>query len=511
MQFYDVSNAVLRDYWFCVETLRAAAGDKHAQIDAMSDLQDVHRRLAQAQADLSKLLARRAVLKFCSSNPRTSSSFFASQLQAKQLRFLVQLSYTAASEGLDFSLGALGQPRPQATFALERLEDNIASFLTERSTGAEVCDVVFEHCRNLLANAAAFCEDRTRSAHWTIAAQAKEQATLQAIRVQGASSLLLLFANDTRLAQGSTLSVFANEACTELIQSYSSLTDSGPLSPLFVPAAECWLHVTRPQDMPCIGRLKCLPLHHDLTLASWLISFMIRKGLAWSKSAPSLQGGGAVGMCYLFADMLLSSFRVEKMAPSPLKESLLVKVSQLLAQVNSFRAFNKQAEADIGSRTAEPAAELPASPLFRRQASATTSTAKDQTLGALKALNNELVDLFKRESEESSFTSYLQQLLDLVAVSDAQRPVSDRLISKFEFKQPENEDDKRKREAEEEAAKAKAASALWACEICTFENPPSDQACGMCGSPKPRAAPKKAAARAAPKRKAPTAVRLCTT
>lgn len=107
-------------------------------------------------------------------------------------------------------------------------------------------DMTDHSSSRMQANAASFLGGSASACSSTAATcsqPAPRLSELQAVAVAGASSLVLLFSADTRLASGSTLSVYYNESCTSWSRAPRRLRHG----PLFL--AQAWLLVSRPQVM----------------------------------------------------------------------------------------------------------------------------------------------------------------------------------------------------------------------------------------------------------------------
>jgi hypothetical protein len=457
-----------------------------ALVDTIRAVTDVQTRLEDQEGSLSKLIARRTIFHLCS-RPYAARSFLTSQTKLKGLPKVFEYVYLAASEALNLArLESLGSADGQYDGAYEtmmtQLQTNVADFLSSSGTADEVCEMVFAHTRALLETSAKFTTANTFTLQWSISPASKDEQMVESIKVKGASALVLLFARETKLQQGSTLSVYSNENCTDLVKSYESKSDQPVLSPLTVPSPDAWLQVPRPKDMPCSGQVRVIPVHSSLGLACWIIDFMLDTGVQWASALAA--SGGMSGLCYEFCQMILENYNLEKLAPSPLKEALLRLISKMLTKINEIRG-----ERILKHGFASPEQKL--LPRISRQVSVAKSSSQTTSLATLKNLNQEMMDLFKAETSEEVFTSYLQQLVDLMAVTDNLRPAEQKLCKSFEFKLPLSEEEKKK-QLEDEAKAAEAEKETeWSCEVCTMLNPIDSGACDMCGSPKPKAQPKK--------------------
>ena len=204
-------------------------------------------------------------------------------------------------------------------------------------------------------------------------------------------------------------------------------------------------------------------------------------------------------LCWSICEIVLDHFSLTDIPPSPLKEALLKATSALISTITMAKHKETAAVAAAAesSALAVAAGGPPLSrPVVRRQVSSSQSASQSRTLSILRSLHSEMVSLYQSESASLVFTSYLQQLVDLLVASDELRPAPDRLVAHFHFSAELTlEEEKEKAKEEEEAAKAaKKATAppVWTCAVCTFENAEAAPGCDMCGSPKPKAAKKAA-------------------
>jgi len=531
VQFYDEQAALQQEFWYEVSTLRKPSSTSAVMgvVDRLRDLADIQRRLSSYASSLSKLLARRAVFRLLSRAGPAAQMFLTTQAKSKSLAQVFESLYLVVSEALDLgSLDQLGEISTSndneeekgevvasSQTPMQSLQRNISQFLASAGgSPSDVCEMVMDHYRSLLETASSFTQTHSSLIDFRLAADAKQEFSLQRIAVPGASALVLLFDKNTRLPSGCALSLFSDENCSQLIKSYASPpvsdfamedTNKSALSPVVVPASTCYLHITRPSDVPCAGSIQILPVHSSLGLASWCSSFLLSMGRSWAQEAHQ---GGVIGLCYDFCALLLSNFNVLSMPPSPVKQALTRAISQWLSCVyfcRSLRYASRGAtKTGAAPDSATPALSL-AMPALRRQVSAATLQTQISTLAQLKQLQDEMTRLVQTENEVNPsgvFTSYLQQVVDLMVASDGLRPSDERLCRRFEFPLPETEEERKKREEDERKAQeeAEAEPEIWSCAMCTFENPMDASECDVCGSPKPKGGAKKAAGGAGDKK-----------
>jgi hypothetical protein len=500
LQFYDEKQAVLDEWWYPVEVLvKPPSGSRGGQLDRVRDKFDVQCRLADGCNALCSLIARRAIFSLFS---RTQSRHDLLHLQYKSdgLNKLLQYIILSASEALNLAdLTHLGEATGTRKDFMFSLETNVANVLqgiqankSHPSEGdsddRDVCQLVINQFKSLLETSAKFTLQHTTYQKFTMSPNDTAEWVGECISVREASSLVILFSKDIRLPKGCSLSVYADENASVLIKSYAG-TDSASvsLSPLIVPYYQCWVHLTRPSETPARAYLKIIPVHPSLGLAFWLVDFMLTSAI---NCCQEYGEGGATGLCYQFCQLILNNYSLDGMNASPLKESILRLISKLLTKINEFRNLPDATNPDGAGKAADDANGLPPRTIIIRQVSSIKLQSESESLNRLRRLNDEMVALFKQETLQNVFTSYLQQLVDLMVVSDSHRPIHDRICSHFEFQLPSTDDDKTNAKA---AAVEESVESEWACEVCTFANPQGDIACSICGSPKPKAAPKKSA------------------
>jgi len=467
--------------------------------------------------------------------------------------------FLAVSECLELSdLQRLGHAAPAQRDALAAFQANLIAFLdAQRAAGTlsteQLVRSILRSFKDCIAKAARFTQDHSVTSSFTVQPaqmpaavvgqpppRSNDSADLWlSLRVPHASALILLFSRDTRLSKGSLLSVYPDESASELVKSWSGREESPPeLAPLVCGGEQAYLHCTPPSDIPARSSIMVLPLSSYLPLAFWLADLVLTAGAtrgageattaaadssaassgsasasassssvvsASSTSSSSSRGGpwsdgaegGLVGLCYTLCEIVLENFSLQEIAPSPLKEALLKLVASLIATVT--QAKHGLAGAAGGVVDASSDTGPLARPGLARQLSVAQTASQTRSLQILKSLHSELVSLYALESVNLVFSSYVQQLVDLLAASDELRPEHDRLCTKWEFAlEPTAEEAAQKaREMAEAEAKAKAEEAepaVWVCTTCTFENVLAAPGCDMCGSPKPKMLPKKAAA-----------------
>jgi hypothetical protein len=170
-------------------------------------------------------------------------------------------------------------------------------------------------------------------------------------------------------------------------------------------------------------------------------------------------------MYYELLRIVLDTFQFSDFQPSPLKESILRLTSKLL----------------IGIHEARNQRSVHVTPQIMRQLSDEQNLNLINCLSTLGKCQHELETLYLLEKKCPVYSSYLQQLVDLMVVSDILRPDGQKLCTEFHFKIAGID--------ETPSAPIIEVPAIWSCSICTFENPDSEIGCAMCGTPKPKVAP----------------------
>ena len=554
LQFYQPSHALLFEWWYPVEALKLVKSARNVQLSHLRDLNAVVSSLEETQSNLSALIARRAIFSLVARGGDACARFLQHQLDAGGLEPVLDWMFLSVSDCLELSdLNRLGQASGNQREALMAFQSNLISFLNAQRLGgggngslssSHLLNLCLRKFKYFISQAASFTKANSITSSFQIQPPASPPVVVpgsppprsneaadhwQHLHIDHASALVILFSKDTRLSKGSMLSLYPDESASELIKSYAGREESPQLSPLVASGGDVYLHCTQPQDISARSSLKILPISSFLPLAFWLVDLLLNArtsissaaepaaasaaSSASSSSSPpqsssslasSTQGdwsagfedGGLVGLCYTLCEIILENYALSEIAPSPLKEALLKLVSSLISTITTAKhaemaALNNTAAASSGAAPMQR-------PAMQRQISEAKNASQARTLSILRQLHNEMVALYQSESVNLVFTSYLQQLVDLLAASDELRPNSDRLCSKFEFAAaltPEEAAAKAAAAAKqaEEEAKKNAAPAVWVCPVCTFENAEAAPGCDMCGSAKPKGGAKKAA------------------
>jgi hypothetical protein len=521
LQFFDAQHSIFAEYWYAVETLRVApSGARRLDLSSV-DYGSLLSQLRSTHLQLSALIARRAVFTLVSRGGPSADAFLQQQMRERGIDSLLEWVFLSVSESLELSdLTRLGDASSEAREMMFAFTTNLIAFLNQQRAGAgatpltstQLCRHILRLLKHHVTSAAAFSTSGCTTSGFTLqplppVASAPGAAAPPAadntdlwlhLRVEHASALVLMFSKDTRLSKGSLLSVHPDDSASELLKSYAGREEPQILTPLVTPGSECYLRVTPPEDIPARSSIKILPISSSLPLAFWLIDLLLNPNTSTGASsaphvrqasgassssamAPSSESmmwaegyedGGLIGLCYTLCELILENFRLEELPPSPLKESLLKVVSKLLTRITT----TQHAMANSLDGLARPR--------IHRQMSQTNSKSQEKSLNILRRLHSEMVALYALESSNAVYTSYLQQLVDLLAASDELRPPADRLCSKFEFRAALSEQEKKEKAAAEaaaaaEAEKANAAPAMWTCSTCTFENAMSASGCGQ--------------------------------
>jgi len=470
-----------------------------------------------------------------------SVAFMAQLHKEKGFDHVLDVIYLALSEGIEVGdLSALGEPNAFGAGSgglVAALERNFADYLnsthlraSDGKPGAASKSLMSQFLRQfqkLLNTSCHFTDESTlvydltslpghggaADNHFVIGAsnpdappqpQQQLRGKAKCVYVSGASALVLLFSQDTSLpsnafAQTSTtLSVYADEGCSQLVNSYSSGQE--PLVPAVVLGERCFVHISSQDRVPC--KVCAVPLHPQLGLAFWTVDFLLRHVHEW-------QADG-VALCFELCSLILEHYNLESMRPSPLKQAILRLISKLLTQVSQFVVAAGQLQRqhqDAQSATPLPSASSAAVPTepprLGRAVSGSALSLDDRALkclGTLKRLHNDLSALYTDEVSSGLFSSFLQQLMDVTVASDNLLPPADRMVREFKFDSlqgvgaaPAAKPAAVEVKAAAPAAPVVEAPSAWSCPACTFENDMSVPVCEICQTPRPRIEKKKVA------------------
>eukprot|EP00463_Aulacantha_scolymantha_P002176 TRINITY_DN2837_c0_g1_i1.p1 TRINITY_DN2837_c0_g1~~TRINITY_DN2837_c0_g1_i1.p1 ORF type:complete len:276 (-),score=22.98 TRINITY_DN2837_c0_g1_i1:45-791(-) len=221
------------------------------------------------------------------------------------------------------------------------------------------------------------------------------ECLVEPIAVSEASALILLFSKETILPEGVTLSIYSDESCKRgLITVYSGADSYPTLYPVTIPHSKCWVHITRPDGRPGKGVIKVIPIHPFLGLALWTIGLVSTSpgihlfSATRDKSFVETKNELHFQFCYLIS----KNYNLLTAMASPLKQILLGKCAELLNRVC-------------------PSPKI-------------SSCIPSNCLAHLKSLFQEMIDLYITETQGimcGIFTSYLQQLMTLLTISDTLR------------------------------------------------------------------------------------------
>jgi hypothetical protein len=455
LQFYSEDAGQLLEYWLPVECLRHV--DKPSDAETAGSAVEVVAKLQAEEAALSRLIARRAVLSLCSQPEAEALRFFGSQARSRGLGPVLELLFLALAEAIEVAdVHRLGEPARMSAVAqrLPQLQHNLSCFLSGLPKGKGADDpwrILRQHLGTLLSNSSKFTREHTLVHELSL--QPDVPKAVRVLEIEAASSLLLLFTCDTVLPANSTITVYADDDCTEVVAKFSSgaMGSLGDLPPVLVPQSHCRLQISSAERVVC--RARVIPLHSQLGLAFWLADFMMERAAEWNADP--------VDECASLLELLLHSYPPSELVPSPLKQSVLRMASKLLASIVDTRRGLGDSAPVIRGRTA-------------------------WCLSQLAQCSVEMSACYAEEVQRSSlFSGYLQQLVSLMVAVDGLRSPDERLCRHFEFLAPGET-----AKVVTAPAPVEAPPSNWSCGMCTFENPMALVSCEMCGSPQPPSRPR---------------------
>lgn len=470
LAFFDARDALNYDLWIPIEcaqkTTRSALG--HTHLDTEMSEQLLKQQLDHHSTLLTALYARRAIYNLQSRSTRCAQALFAHQLAIHHdIASLFHNVMLSVSESLQLtSLDQLGQCEANKRQSLSRLEYNSIRFLESQLSNEESCKLLLSLFCRLVRSAALAVNTQSFVSPFSIASTGTARRLTHSVSVSGASLLILLFDRSSRLSKDSQLFVHSDEAMTRLVRSYAgSKADKSAMPPAVVPHHQATITVTRSSDIQSRGAAIVIPVMPQLGIALWLADLLLSRRLAHIAGQAQ---GGAAGLTFHFIQSLMSEFGLVGMTASPLKEMLLRSVSKYLltAQRIAKKTELKQRQAlqDFESSDALEQ-KLVSPPPAEEYKSALVSSSNSVQSDCLLSLAK-VGPIFEREFKSASvpYTSLVQQLLDVIIVSDLSRPSRNRVVPPFILESAQEKAikiQKAKIEAEE------AANKPYACSVCT--------------------------------------------
>ena len=516
----------------------------HSTIDRLSVVPVMISHCLSLESSLAQLIARRALFNLCSSSLSFLYAIAGSSLSAPtappnqqtnygppragpfnqtQHNLVFQHVFLAVSEVLQLSsLSNLGQPVASYEFSSKRLQKHLARFLSldarhpatqdrrgslgrlrlpqhdgaVESTAADppsvspdVAALLLAHTRSLLEVAAKFTCSGTftlllgpgcQGATSPSSSGRPAASSVTRLCVSGASCLVVVFSQSSRLPAGSSLSFFADAECMELIKYIGGTEkDQTPyfhFAPIVIPNSLCWIQIKNPDQASVACQVS--PVHPFLGLAFWIMDFMLLQDLILTASSSVTD---AESTCYKFCALLLEHYSMATLPPSPLKESLLRMISKFLSAISHLKAHSERDNAFRVGDFLDPVTL----PVTSRQLSVGGSANESHSLDILKKMQLEMSTMFTSEGARPVFSLYLQQLLDVMVIADQLRPHEERLCKEFRFRVDPAAEPLGSNAVQETAAEPPK-EVSWSCEVCTFENPARNNECEMCSSPKPK-------------------------
>eukprot|EP01114_Cavostelium_apophysatum_P001689 TRINITY_DN1146_c0_g1_i2.p1 TRINITY_DN1146_c0_g1~~TRINITY_DN1146_c0_g1_i2.p1 ORF type:complete len:4271 (-),score=1642.72 TRINITY_DN1146_c0_g1_i2:54-12866(-) len=372
VQFYDPESAELNEWWYSTKLLEKP--DKFVPPQFLDLPEDaLQAKISEVETELAGIYARKSVLSLLRHTNVT--------LQDGPLPLKDVLNVAAPLDvrtPLFVFPGEVSERSNDATYFRTLKQRLLELYDSQSGKAVDLTDILAKEITKLVGAASALEVSAT-----VTVASSKPPATTENVKVDGARSLVVLFdRTGTFLPSNSqaSLSLYADEGCTQLIRSYGEKSKYSPAvisSNQFYVRLECQSQVHRNN---CKYKFTVVPVHADLALAFWLFRFVLKNSLRKYVS-------DITALCTTLFNAAVD-FVYRTKAPTILKQSAFYMIAELIAVWKD--------------RAPQEARRLP--------------------LERLAKLKDEMVALydFEKKKENSLHSAYLQSLIELmVAVREA--------------------------------------------------------------------------------------------
>jgi hypothetical protein len=312
------------------------------------------------------------------------------------------------------------------------------------------------------------------------------------VHIAGAASLLVMFSKASHLAPGAALGLYSDQFAVDLLRIYAGgQQGNNSLLPHVCGGPRVVLKLDyRGSDASSSDFVSfVIPVSPHLGLAIWLLDEVLPSVIgdefdlveeSEDVVTPAMTVATQQRLLFEAVRHLIEATGLIELPVTPYKEALLDTVTRLLNRIMHLQC---------------------------------TEECNEDVLQRLTGLLPELRALHTKESA-GQFSSYTQQLLNCVLAADRLRPQHARQVSEFKFQHTVPADQANSEvlfllssnsacivfhqmcivfhlhQAPAESVPEEVVNPVWACDVCTFENPEAAPVCDMCGSNKPPPRPK---------------------
>jgi hypothetical protein len=437
LQFYSENTATIEEWWYHIENLKFAEKMSHEVREQV--FESTIEKFVSISKSFCHLIARQAVFSLCA----YSSVFLQIHHQDYGIQSMLDLSSLAASDVLNLSaIEKPGTPSYDSSDNLKLLEENITNVL--RMLPKDVMQInVMNFVRDLMSSSVAFTLNNLSYRKFS-SLFSSSGTNAVCMEILGSSGLLFMFSADSVLEQSTTLTFYSDEACTEVIKSYSGGTSGlQSLTYAFVPSDRCYIKRSDASLGLIKGHFSLFPIHPKLGVLFWFMN-MILSYIVEIASDPKM-------FCCDLCELVLEEFQLISLPVSPFKQIVIQLVSRLMTRILLMSPSESHASQLGGFKN---------------------------SLDTLKSLHDEMIELLSKEYKSDWHSSYIQQCLNLCVIADTLRPADTRICKEFSFLKDDQEDVEETKDDSKE-------SDSWSCNLCTFINSQIDTVCQICEAPRP--------------------------
>ena len=282
VEFYDDEKGVLEQWWCKFSSLTKCDAPSFTETPEQSLLL---KEAVETEEELSKLYARQtvlALLSFCPLSIEDNSS-----LNFKKMLDLL------SQEKLACDVFTPTASRSSMALSEQKLRE-LHSSLTTPEQKQGFANLLVSQCTSLFKNSTKFLLEKS-----TTVKSEKPIAEKQKVAIEGAKTLLLTFSKDCFLPAdcGAKLAIYEDEKCTNLLKAYDMVSS---MTPFVVQSDQFYLkvHCEGAQRNNVKYGFTVTPSTPQLSLAMWLVQYIINYSLANSNAQLTLLFNSMLECCY---------------------------------------------------------------------------------------------------------------------------------------------------------------------------------------------------------------------
>eukprot|EP01119_Soliformovum_irregulare_P002830 TRINITY_DN1308_c1_g1_i2.p1 TRINITY_DN1308_c1_g1~~TRINITY_DN1308_c1_g1_i2.p1 ORF type:complete len:2755 (-),score=1130.06 TRINITY_DN1308_c1_g1_i2:303-7640(-) len=275
MRFYYDDKCMYEDWCFPIRSLEIPPKFRIPNLPEVQVMQvnQLENSLVEVQEKISRIYICKAALNTIIKSPRDPILNLGNSTRLSQFFKLVSREYLS-SPFLDLTVA------PPAGSQLEILEFKLKNLCVAVQSNPNVSEVILQEAFKLLSSSSSWIRNSQVEESKHPIPMGIHKDFVKRIEIKGSNALFITFDVKCQMSPLDTLTFYADENCSEFLETVSHEKSGGNFSPIVIPGTKCFMKIHQSKETKGKDwgyRFLVSPSTPDFNMAIWILEFLFRE------------------------------------------------------------------------------------------------------------------------------------------------------------------------------------------------------------------------------------------